>query len=208
MSFLKDFRTETKILLIMVGSVVIFVVGGILLLRSTAPTPVAQTPPPAPQPSAIANQQPASSAGGSTIDTFKEVSFEEVELHQDWALKKSFDYSTYRGVFYNEAELKQVWADMINVWDEHSGLPIKTNPNQPIMPIIDFEKYSVIWYADRGSRASFVTLNKVLERTDILEAHVALFYSDFGSSNLNLWTIPKTEKSVRFVESREYDRGP
>lgn len=51
MSFLQEFRTETKILLVVTLGAIILAVGGILLLKSMQPEPVAQTPPPTPTPS-------------------------------------------------------------------------------------------------------------------------------------------------------------
>ncbi|TSC75236.1 MAG: hypothetical protein G01um101430_559 [Parcubacteria group bacterium Gr01-1014_30] len=139
----------------------------------------------------------------------REISFQKVDLHTDWRLKKSYDYSIYRGIFRTEAELKNIWKYMVNAYDEVSGLPFPKNPNQPVMSEVDFDKYSVVWYADRGSNASFVTMKKMVEYQNLIEAHLALFYSDFGSSHLNLWTIPKTEKEIRFVETKEYEqRGP
>lgn len=136
-----------------------------------------------------------------------EISFQKVDLHSDWRLKQSFDYSTYSGIFRTEAELQSAWRHMVNAYDEVSGLPFPKNPNQPVMPKVDFDKYSVIWYADRGSNASFVKMNKVVEYQNLVEAYLTLFYSDFGSSHLNLWTIPKTDKEIRFVETKEYEQG-
>ena len=139
----------------------------------------------------------------------KPVSFEKVSLHSDWRLKSSFNYSTCKGIFRNENELKRVWGSMVNAYDELQAFWEKKHENQPIMPIIDFPKYSVVWYADRCSDASFTTMKEVLEFNDFIQAHLIPFYSDFGSSHLNLWTIPKTDKEVRFVETKEYEqRGP
>ncbi|MBP9728195.1 MAG: hypothetical protein KBD27_02330 [Candidatus Moranbacteria bacterium] len=133
--------------------------------------------------------------------------FEKVNLHSDWRLKSSFNYSTYKGIFRNENELKKVFGSMVNAYDEQQAFWEKKHEPQPVMPVIDFSKYSVIWYADRGSNASFTTLKKVLEYNDFIEAQVTPFYSDFGSSHLNLWTIPKTDKEIRFVETKEYEQG-
>jgi len=139
----------------------------------------------------------------------KSVPFEKVNLHSDWRLKSSFNYSTYKGIFRNENELKKVFGSMVNAYDELQAFWEKKHEPQPVMPVIDFSKYSVIWYADRGSNASFTTLKEVLEYDDFIEARVTPFYSDFGSSHLNLWTIPKTDKDIRFVETKEYEqRGP
>ena len=135
------------------------------------------------------------------------ISFQKVDLHADWRLKQSYDYSTHRGIFHTEADLKKVWKYMVNAYDEVSGLPFPKNLNQPpVMPEIDFDKYFVVWYTNGGSGASFVTMNKVVEYQNLIEAHLTLFYSDFGSSHLNLWTIPKTEKGIRFVETKEYEQ--
>lgn len=136
----------------------------------------------------------------------KPVSFEKINLHGDWRLKSSFNYSTCKGIFRNENELKKVWGSMVNAYDELQMFWEKKHENQPIMSIIDFSTYSVIWYADRCSNASFTTMKEVLEYNDFIQAHVVPFYSDFGSTHLNLWTILKTEKEVRFVETKEYEQ--
>jgi len=137
------------------------------------------------------------------------VQFEKVNLHSDWWLKSSFNYSTCKGIFRNENEFKKVWGSMVNAYDDLQAFWEKKHENQPVMPIIDFSKHSVIWYADRCSNASFTTMKEALEYDDFIQAHVIPFYSDFGSSDLNLWTIPKTEKEIRFVETKEYEqRGP
>ena len=136
----------------------------------------------------------------------REVQFDKVNLHSDWRLKSSFNYSAYKGIFRNENELKKVFGSMVNAYDELQAFWEKKHEPQPVMPIIDFGKYSVIWYADRGSNASFTTLKEVLEYDDFIEARVIPFYSDFGSSHLNLWTIPKTDKEIRFVETKEYEQ--
>ena len=152
--------------------------------------------------SAVSNQQ-------EPIVEPKSVSFEKINLHSDWRLKSSFNYSTCKGVFRNENELKKVWGSIVNAYDELQAFWEKKHENQPIMPIIDFSKYSVIWYADRCNNASFTTMKNVLEFNDFIQAHVIPFHSDFGSSHLNLWTIPKTDKEIRFVETEEYEqRGP
>lgn len=145
----------------------------------------------------------------TSIGDHRSIAFEKIGLHSDWRLRKSFDYATHKGVFRSESALKQVWADMINAWDEQKFFWQRKHDNQPVMPTVDFSKKSVLWYGDRGGGASFVTMKKVLEFDDVIEAHLVLFHSDFGSSHLNLWTVPKTDKPVRFVETSEYEkRGP
>ena len=96
---------------------------------------------------------------------------------------------------------------MVNAYDEQQAFWKKKHENQPIMPMIDFSKHSVIWYADRCSNASFTTMKEVLEYDNFIQAHVSPFYSDFGSSHLNLWTIQKTDKEIQFVETKEYEQG-
>lgn len=152
----------------------------------------------------------SSSSGNQTqpVGQQKSVSFEKVNLHSDWGLRESFDYSTYKGVFNDETELKRVWGYMWNAIEETKAWRRNTTPeNQPILPIIDFGKHSVIWYANRGSNASFVVMDKIVEFDNLIEAHITLHYSDFITSDLNLWTIPKTSKPVQFVERQEYDGG-
>ena len=84
---------------------------------------------------------------------------------------------------------------------------MKTN-NEPV-PEINFSKYSVIWYANRGSGASFVESIEVIGELDKVVTKIGVYYSDFGSSHLNLWKIPKTNKDVVFEESKKYEtRGP
>jgi len=149
--------------------------------------------------------QPETEVPIASVGEPQSVSFKKVDLHSDWRLKSSYNYSTYKGTFQNENELKKVWGSMVNAYDELQAFWEKKNENQPVMPVISFNKNSVIWYADRGVSASFVTMDEVIEYDDFIEAHIVLFYSDFGSSHLNLWTIPKTDKPVQFIETREYE---
>ena len=128
-----------------------------------------------------------------------------VKLDDAWRLGFSFTCSPCYGVFRTAAELERVWASMVNAWDEHRGFRGPRERNQPIMPTIDFERSSVLWYADFAGSASWTTLQDVVEYPDALQADVTLFHSDFGSRHLNLWTIPKTAKPVRFVEQHEYE---
>jgi len=132
------------------------------------------------------------------------VPFQEIELHEDWILGDSFDYSKYKGIFHNEKEFKDVWTHIVNAWKE-LGYSNDKAKNNPVMPVIDFNKYSVIWYANRGSGASFVTINEILDFKDVVQVNITLVHSDYLTRVLNLWTIPKTEKSVNFAEETEYN---
>jgi hypothetical protein len=130
-----------------------------------------------------------------------EVPFQTIGFNSAWQLDSSYNYSQYRGIFYTQAELKNVWKYMANAYG--SGSAAQSQGGEPVMPQIDFSKYSVIWYAVRGSNASAVTVNKVVETTDTIEVYATLLYSDYGSNGLNLWTVPKTDKPVRFIETPE-----
>src|SRR3989338_2757013 len=103
----------------------------------------------------------------------KIVPFREVELHEDWGLGDSFDYSVYKGIFRDEKELKDVWVHMVNAWKE-SGYSGDRAKNLPVMPIIDFNEYSVIWYANYGSGTSLVIMNEILEFKDIVQINITL----------------------------------
>jgi len=143
------------------------------------------------------------------ISKSETLSLEEITLHPDWRLGRSFDYSRYHGILHTELELSELWTHMVNAWDEHYGFQKAKRENQPVTPHVDFDTQSVIWYADRGSNASFVRASKAVEYEDLIEVHITIYHSDFGSSRLNLWTIPKTNKAIRFVETHEYDeRAP
>jgi hypothetical protein len=69
-------------------------------------------------------------------------------------LNDFFDYSLFRGVFRNEQELKEIWKYVTDkIYDKNLKQFV-----QPILPVVDFSKYSVVWYADYGSKASVVEM--------------------------------------------------
>lgn len=136
----------------------------------------------------------------------KPIEFEIIKIDSEWRLKSNYNYSTYKGIINSESDFSKLWNSMINVYDELRG---EINPNRPIIPTVDFNNYSVIWYADKGKNASFSTATEMIEYDDHIEIHITNFYSDFGSSHLNLWKIPKTTKPVKFIEESKYEeRGP
>ena len=136
----------------------------------------------------------------------KKVQFEKIELHNDWRLTLSHIFSPCKGVLRREDELKEIWEFMINVYNELQAPWEKKNENQPVMPVINFSKHSVIWYADQCGNASFTNMKEVIEYDNYIQAQVVSFHSDFGSSNLNLWIIPKTDKEIRFIETKKYEQ--
>jgi|TARA_Y100000310_G_scaffold90331_1_gene87612 hypothetical protein len=138
------------------------------------------------------------------------INFENIELNPDWRLKQSFDYSRYggMGIFHNDKEFDKIFSHMINAYKE-VGSKGERAKKEPVKPIINFDEYSVIWYADRISQASFSGLSNVLECEGVIVANMTLFYSDFGSSHLNLWKIKKINKKINFIENKIYEeRGP
>jgi len=137
----------------------------------------------------------------STLSRSGLVVFERIDFAKTPLLGRSFGSSECNGVFRNIDELKEVWRYVENTNDGLDRIG-----NVPL-PMIDFSKYSVIWYSDRCIGNTATTLEKVSEFEDFIEARVMLFYSDYGSSKLNLWIIPKTDKKVRFVEEKQVDTG-
>ncbi|NQT71683.1 MAG: hypothetical protein HQ553_02810 [Chloroflexi bacterium] len=131
---------------------------------------------------------------------------EEIIIDYDLRLRDGFDYSTYYGTIRSQKELNQLWSQMINIQKEYYH---KSNAKVPELPQIDFSKNSVLWFADRGVNASFVSLPRVKEdnMAQALIATVYAFYSDYGSSHLNLWKIPPTEKEIVFEIVRDYEQG-
>ena len=138
-----------------------------------------------------------------TIQIPEIVSFQEIGLHKDWRLGDSFDYPTDRGIFRNERELKEVWAHMVNAWKE-LGYSGDRAENPPVMPVIDFNNYYVIWYSSYDSGA-FVRINEIFEFEDSVQVNMTLIKSDIIIRDLNLWTMPKSEKNVHFVEEIVYE---
>ncbi len=140
------------------------------------------------------------------IGILRHIKAEKVEINADLRLKDRFDYSTYYGVVHSQIELNRLWSQLINIQRKFYQL----NARVPKPPQIDFGKHMVIWFADRGVHASFVQSLEITENEErnSLNAIVYVFHSDFGSSNLNLWKIPKTDKEIIFKVEHKYDRGP
>jgi len=136
----------------------------------------------------------------------RHIKAEKVEINADLRLKDKFDYSTYCGVVHSQIELNRLWSQLINIQRKFYQL----NARVPKPPQVDFSKHMVLWFAERGVHASFVQSLEITENEEknSLNVIVYVFHSDFGSSNLNLWKIPKTDKEIIFKVEHKYDRGP
>jgi len=134
------------------------------------------------------------------------IDYEKIELNEDWGLETFFNYTKYggKGIFYNEQEFDEIFSHTVNGYKESGGSG-KRAENEPIKPTIDFGKYSVIWYSDRYSYASQSELTGVTECENVIFANMKVIYSDYGSSRLRLWKIPKTNKSITFIEEKRCD---
>jgi len=144
--------------------------------------------------------------------TGKAVVPEIIEIPDNLRVRYGFDYTQYYGVLNSQKELNQIWRNLINIQDEiaefNRWLPW-VKGKVPPAPEIDFEQHSVIWYTNKGSGASFVESIKVFEEQQNVRVKIGLFYSDFGSSHLNLWRVSKINKEVIFEESKHFEtRGP
>lgn len=137
----------------------------------------------------------------------KEITLEKIQVDRNLRRDKKFDYSTYFGVIHSQEELEEIWSRMIKADDNTfflSGLGVPSSPK------VDFGKYQVLWFADRGANASFVESAELTEdpATGSLTATIQVWHSDFGSRKLNLWQTPRTRKKITFHETHHYDRGP
>jgi len=111
----------------------------------------------------------------------------------------------YYGVLQNQDQLDALWELQENIMND---LPSLLSWMIPDSPEVDFQQNTVLWYSNRGARASFVEIKKVVETEHSLTVHIEVTHSDFGSSRLNLWRIPKTDKPVMFKETHFYNQGP
>lgn len=131
---------------------------------------------------------------------------EKIEIPNKLRIRDGFVKKKYYGVIQNQKELRKIWSKLYDVYNKFN---IIINTNNAPVPQIDFNSYSVIWYANRGSGASFVESIKVLEEPQNVKVKISIFYSDFGSSHLNLWKVSKIGKEVVFEEVKQFEtRGP
>jgi hypothetical protein len=134
---------------------------------------------------------------------------EKIEIDPDLRLKDRFDYSTYCGIIRSQKELNTLWSQLINIQNDFYH---KLFSRIPESPQVDFSKDMVLWFADRGVNASFVESLEIAENeeTNSFKAIIHVFHSDFGSSHLNLWKIPKTRKEIIIQVEHKYEehRGP
>jgi hypothetical protein len=133
----------------------------------------------------------------------------KIEIDPDLRLKDSFDYSTYCGIIRSQRELNTLWSQLINIQNDFYH---KLTSRIPESPQVDFSKHMVLWFADRGVNASFVESLEIAknEETNSFKAIIHVFHSDFGSSRLNLWKIPKISKEIIIQVEHKYEehRGP
>ena len=130
----------------------------------------------------------------------------KIEIPDKLRVRDSFIKNQYYGVIQNQKELKEIWSKL---YDIHNDFNIITNTNDSPVPEIDFNHYSVIWYANRGSGASFVESIRIMEEPQDLKIKIRVFYSDFGSSHLNLWKVSKISKEIVFEEVKRFETmGP
>jgi len=128
-----------------------------------------------------------------------------IEVAANLRLGRTFDYELYFGTFLSREELDWVWGYLENV--EAEGNPL-TRGEVPDPPEIDFENEMLLWFADRGASASFVSaiaLDALPPET--LRVRVTAFHSDFGSRRINLWRVPRYEGPVEFEIEHEYEDG-
>ena len=76
-----------------------------------------------------------------------------IEITDKLRIRDGFVKKKYYGVIQNQKELNRIWSEL---YDVDNDLNIIFNTNDAPAPQIDFNNYSVIWYANRGSGASFV----------------------------------------------------
>ena len=137
------------------------------------------------------------------------IEVDKIEVDPDLRLKDRFDYSTYCGIIRSQRELNTLWSQLINI---QSDFYHKLTSRIPESPQVDFSKHMVLWFADRGVNASFVESLEIVENgeTNSFKAIIHVFHSDFGSSHLNLWKIPKTRKEIIIQVEHKYEehRGP
>ena len=94
---------------------------------------------------------------------------------------------------------------LVHLWEE----TVLDFHSIPEAPVIDFSSYTVLWYADKGSNASFVELQSLAKNKEGgVSAEILVFHSDFGSRRLNLWRLQKSAGPLQVEEKPQYDRGP
>ncbi len=135
-----------------------------------------------------------------------DIKAKKIEIDPDLRLKDRFDYSTYCGIIRSQRELDALWSQLINIQDKFYHI---LTSHIPKSPQIDFNNSMVLWFADRGVNASFVESLTITEseETNALKASIHVFHSDFGSSHLNLWEIPKTSKEIIIQVEHRYEKS-
>jgi|GEM_PF-4564965 len=150
----------------------------------------------------------AGEAGTATGASLEKVPVEEIAGDTDLRIKEGFDYSEYYGVIRSEAEFERFWANVIDI---RSGFLKRLFGAPPERPEVDFNRYTVIWFAHRGANASFVRSIGAVRAGDggRLSVTVTAYHSDFGSDGFDLWKIPRTDGEIVFSVVHEYEeRGP
>ena len=133
---------------------------------------------------------------------------EKIPIADDLRLNDRFDYSTYWGTIRSQKELDKIWSGLVNIQKTFYHKP---GAIVPPAPQVDFSTNMVLWFAERGVNASFVESVALSpdKTSNTLNVLVTVFHSDFGSSHLNLWKIPRTKYNIVLKVKHKYEtRGP
>lgn len=122
------------------------------------------------------------------------VTAEMIPVPMHMQVKEEFIRDTYRGIIQSQLEFARLWEQL-------------ENSDSALMPDIDFNKYSLIWFVPIGARASSVQSIVIVKQPQRTVIKVDLIQSDYFSHALFLWRVPKIEKNVVFEESKELDGG-
>jgi hypothetical protein len=147
---------------------------------------------------------------GATINAqeVKNLNIEKINISSDLRLEGRFDYTIYYGVLQSQKELDDIWAHLVSIKNDahewNRWLPM-VKGDVPSPPRIDFEQYSVVWYATEGKGVSFVDTIEARDYPDKIMVKVTAVHSDYLTNELNLWKIPKVNKTVLFEEKFRSD---
>jgi len=132
------------------------------------------------------------------------VEAEKIPVDDDLNLSGWSKDEAYFGMISSQGELDRLWSRQV---DANKPYASRLGIGLPDSPRVDFGKYSVIWFSDRGAGSSGVESVLVAAYEADRTVFVTFVANHFGaaSNRLELWKVPLTGYRPEFDVLHKYE---